>query len=62
MEETIECIRNSCIPEDELDRYMIYRLILLSFEKDVKDGAMSFDDYVEHEMEPLIKAGLVEEI
>ena len=51
MEETIECIRNSCIPEDELDRYMIYRLILLSFEKDVKDGAMSFDDYVEAERE-----------
>ena len=51
MEETIECIKNSCIPEDELDRYIIYRLLLLSFVKDVKDGEISFDEYVEAERE-----------
>lgn len=35
--------------EDELDRYAVYRLLLLSFEKDVRSGDMEFDELIDIE-------------
>ena len=35
--------------EDELDRYTVYRLLLLSFEKDVRSGDMEFDELIDIE-------------
>ena len=34
---------------DELDRYAVYRLLLLSFEKDVRSGDMEFDELIDIE-------------
>ena len=39
-----EVTRNSSVDGDELDRYAVYRLLLLSFEKDVRSGDMEFDE------------------
>ena len=39
-----EVTRNSSVDGDELDRYAVYRLLLLSFEKDVRSGNMEFDE------------------
>ena len=44
-----EVTRNSSVDGDELDRYAVYRLLLLSFEKDVRSGAMEFDELIDIE-------------
>ena len=44
-----EVTRNSSVDEDELDRYAVYRLLLLSFEKDVRSGDMEFDELIDIE-------------
>lgn len=44
-----EVTRNSSVEGDELDRYAVYRLILLSFEKDVRSGEMKFDNLLQVE-------------
>ena len=44
-----EVTRNSSVDGDELDRYAVYRLLLLSFENDVRSGAMEFDELIDIE-------------
>ena len=44
-----EVTRNSSVDEDELDRYAVYRLLLLSFEDDVRSKEMKFDDLLQVE-------------
>ena len=44
-----EVTRNSSVDGDELDRYAVYRLLLLSFEKDVRSGDMEFDELIDIE-------------
>ena len=39
-----EVTRNSSVDGDELDRYAVYRLLLLSFENYVRSGYMEFDE------------------
>ena len=39
-----EVTRNSSVDGDELDRYAVYRLLLLSFENDVRSGYIEFDE------------------
>ena len=44
-----EVTRNSSVDGDELDRYAVYRLLLLSFEKDIRSGDMKFDELIDIE-------------
>ena len=44
-----EVTKNSSVDGDELDRYAVYRLLLLSFEKDVRSGDMEFDELIDIE-------------
>ena len=42
-----EVTRNSAVEGKELDRYAVYRLLLLSFEIDVRSGDMKFDNLLQ---------------
>lgn len=44
-----EVTRNSAVEGKELDSYAVYRLLLLSFEKDVRSGDMKFDNLLQVE-------------
>lgn len=47
MDIKVKGMRSSFVPDAEPNRYVIYRLLLLSFEDVVKNGDIDFDEYLE---------------
>lgn len=47
MDIKVKGMRSSFVPDAEINRYVIYRLLLLSFEDVVKNGDIDFDEYLE---------------